>query len=305
MRFSGHESFACRYAWLPKAFRALSADSSTFLNEENAMVVLGVGKNMVRSMKFWVEVMGIATPKPDRSLEPTPFAHSVFARGGFDPYLEDTRTLWLLHWKIASRWQDPLFAWDFLFNKWPYPEFTRSEALAAFMRETRQQGWTHSEVTLAQHLDVFIHTYAPSRNPKGLSEDSLDSPLAGLELLQLAGERRVDQSGRREPIYAFRREPKHEVTERLFEYCLDDYWKQHSSESTLTFRDVATAQGSLGQVFKLPEVDIHERLEKYASPHKQRLFTYQPSAIQGLVTRPSNVVPDLLSAVYAEEPFNA
>ena len=28
-RFSGHESFACRYAWLPKAYRELVADPDT------------------------------------------------------------------------------------------------------------------------------------------------------------------------------------------------------------------------------------------------------------------------------------
>jgi hypothetical protein len=27
-RFSGHETFACRYAWLPKAYRAIAADAS-------------------------------------------------------------------------------------------------------------------------------------------------------------------------------------------------------------------------------------------------------------------------------------
>jgi hypothetical protein len=42
MKFTGHESFVCRYAWLPKAFRALAEDEATFLNEETAMVRLGV-----------------------------------------------------------------------------------------------------------------------------------------------------------------------------------------------------------------------------------------------------------------------
>ncbi len=52
MRFSGHESFVCRYAWLPKAFRAIVQDPAAFRDEEQAMVSLGVGKNMVRSIRF-------------------------------------------------------------------------------------------------------------------------------------------------------------------------------------------------------------------------------------------------------------
>ena len=61
-RFSGHESFACRYAWLPKAYRELRTDPDAFADEDRAMVQLGVGKNMVRSIRFWVEVMGVAEP---------------------------------------------------------------------------------------------------------------------------------------------------------------------------------------------------------------------------------------------------
>ena len=51
-RFSGHETFPCRYAWLPKAYAALDACPSTFANEEEAMVSLGLGKNMVRALRF-------------------------------------------------------------------------------------------------------------------------------------------------------------------------------------------------------------------------------------------------------------
>ena len=93
MRFSGHESFVCRYAWLPKAYRALAENPAMFGDVEQAMVSLGVGKNMVRSIRFWVEVMGVAIPQRDRTLVPSTFGESVFDDDGFDPYLEDVRTL--------------------------------------------------------------------------------------------------------------------------------------------------------------------------------------------------------------------
>ena len=101
MRFSGHESFVCRYAWLPKAYRAVVKNRAAFGNVEQAMVSLGVGKNMVRSIRFWVEVMGVVTPRKDKTLEPTYFGEAVFGDGGFDPFLEDIRTLWLLHWEYG------------------------------------------------------------------------------------------------------------------------------------------------------------------------------------------------------------
>jgi hypothetical protein len=302
MRFSGHESFACRYPWLPKAFRAIEQDPAAFRDEEQAMVRLGVGKNMVRSIRFWAEVMGVAAPRADKTLKPTCFGQAIFAEGGFDPFLEDVRTLWLLHWQVAARVENPLFAWDFLLHHWPYAELTRSEALAAFIRESRQLNLSHSEVTLGQHLDVFLRTYVSARGAQGVLEESLDCPLAELELLQIIGERRADSAGRREPVYAFRRETKPEITTALFEYCLDDYWRRrHVGEATLTYRDVAIAPGSVGQLLKLPEDDIRTRLDIYAVPDARRPFSYQPSAVQGLVTRGDVESWNFLATVYGEE----
>ena len=302
MRFSGHESFACRYAWLPKAYRAVASNPATFGDAEQAMVSLGVGKNMVRSIRFWVEVMGVAAPQRDKTLVPTRFGEAVFGDDGFDPFLEDIRTLWLLHWNVASRAEDPLFGWDFLLHKWPYIELTRSEALAAFERESRRLNTSHSAVTLGQHLDVFLHTYVSTHGSSGPREESLDCPLAELELLESVGDRQSEGSGRREPVYAFRREAKPEITTALFEYCLNDYWqRRQSEEATLTYRDVAIAPGGIGQLFKLPEDDIRARLDVYAVPGSLRPFKYQPSAVQGLVSRRDVETWDFLTAVYAEE----
>lgn len=299
MKFSGHETFACRYAWLPKAYRALSADPLIFGQEERAMVELGVGKNMVRSIRFWVEVSGVGAPTGGRALELTPFAHSVFGADGFDPYLEDRRTLWLLHWRIATYADDPAFAWRYMLNYWPHGEFTRSEAVGAFMRESERLGHRHSEVTLAQHFDVFLHTYARTRG-SAAGEDSLDGPLVELALVQHVGDRKVGEAARREPVYSFRREQKPDISHGLFAYCVNDFWNQwHPGEATLTYRDIAMAECSVGQVFKLPEEDVRSRLEMFAHPASMP-FRYQPSAVQGLLhrtTRADDVT--LLGEVYA------
>src|SRR5258708_22841522 len=113
-RFSGHETFPCRYAWLPKAYRAIEGDPQLFGNDEDAMVRLGVGKNMVRAIRFWAQATGIATAKEQGLSENSPFGKALFKRNGLDPYLEDRRTLWLLHWQISTKVHEPLFAWNWL-----------------------------------------------------------------------------------------------------------------------------------------------------------------------------------------------
>jgi hypothetical protein len=301
LRFSGHETFACRYAWLPKAYRALRQKPTQFAEEDDAMVELGLGKNMVRSLRFWVEVAGLATFERGYGLRLTPFADVIFGEEGLDPYLEDVRTLWLLHWKLAAWDEGGPFAWRYLLNHWPYPEFTRSEALAAFARESTRLGHTHSEVTLAQHLDVFLHTYQPSRSGNVGVEDSLDGPLVELGLLQALGQRK-GETGRWEAVYGFRREPKPEITSALFEHCLADYWTRfRRNEETLTLREVTLGICSPGQVFKLPEDDVRTRLEAYAAGGTRHAFLYQPSAVQGLLFRPQRVKEPSLAAVYDQD----
>ncbi|UTV41747.1 DUF4007 family protein (plasmid) [Ensifer adhaerens] len=283
-RFSGHETFACRYAWLPKAYRAIKANSGIFFDEDAAMVELGIGKNMVRSLRFWADVMGIAKPTADRTHVLTSTAQAIFEDGGHDPYLEDVRTLWLLHWNMSSGAAPALFAWHYLIGSWPYPEFTRSEALAAFLRQSERLGYSHSSVTLGQHLDIFLHTYMPARSARVGIEDSLDGPLVELRLLQQTGEKR-SEGGRWEAVYAFRREAKPDITNELFAYALLDYWDRTAvGEKTLLVRQVTSAPGAPGQVFKLPEEDIRARLE-WLSQQKEFGIGYRPSAIQGLLTR--------------------
>ena len=304
-RFSGHETFAFRHAWLPKAYRFLKEDPLAFSDDENAMIELGLGKNMVRALRFWVEGVDVARPVSRRGLELTEFAHAVFGPHGFDPYLEDVRTLWLLHWNLSARSKGTLFAWRFLLNHWPFPELTRSEALAAFARESAKLGHSHSTITLSQHLDAFLHTYLSGRSSKVGIEDSLDGPLVDLTLLQPVGERNAD-GGRRETVLAFRREPKPDITPALFDYCLADFWARfHDGEETLTLREVTLGACSPGQVFKLPEDDVRSRLEAYTASGCDRPFLYQPSAVQGLVSRRKDAKPVAVADMYGAEPVHA
>jgi len=299
LRFSGHESFACRYAWLPKAFRFLAEEPDLFADDEAVMLNLGIGKNMVKSLRFWVEVMGVAQPQNrGRNFLLTHFATDLFAEDGLDPYIEDLRTQWLLHWKLSSRREGAPFAWDYLIGHWPYPEFTRSEALSAFRHESKRLGWAHSETTLAQHLDVFLHSYLSNRGPSVGIEDSLDGPLVDLNFLLAIGQRKAD-SGRWEPVYGFRREAKPEIPAALFDYCLMDFWSRFSPhETTLPLRTIALAPCSPGQVFKLTEDDVRTRLEEQHAQDFEPIYRYQPSAVQGLLTRLSNAPKLTLRQVY-------
>lgn len=288
MRFSGHETFALRYAWLPKAYRYLRApDCPGFGDEDSAMVALGLGKNMVRALRFWVEIFGLAEDDGKGKLVLTPLAHMIFGSNGLDPFMEDPRTLWLLHWHASVRPDDPVCAWDILVNRWPKAEFTKSEAVAAFRRESeRRTGKPHSDVTLGQHFDVFIHMYVPTRSGHANVEETLDSPLVELGLIEQVADRRSGLDGRSEPVYAFRRDPKSDVSPELFSYFIDQcFTVAGAAEATRTFRELLVGPYAPGQVLRLPEASLRERLDLLSM--QKAGYRFQLSAVQSTLQRDS------------------
>ena len=99
--FSGHESFACRYGWLPKLYEAIIENPNLFANDEEAIMRLGLGRNMVKSLRFWGEAFGL-THTVGKKVLPTEFAHTLLnPHNGLDPYLETQSALWRLHWMLT------------------------------------------------------------------------------------------------------------------------------------------------------------------------------------------------------------
>lgn len=260
-RFSGHETFPFRYPWLPKACIGIIKSPTIFDDEDAAMVEFGVGKNMVRAMRFWVEAAGLAVPAKV-GLKPTTLGEKFFGEDGMDRYLEDIQTLWLLHWNISTSVENPLFAWEFLLNRWQEHEIAEGPVLKAFAQESERLALKKlSPVTLHQHFDVFLHTYLPTRGKKGeLADDNLDCPLTELELIKVVGDR-DSGSKHRETVYAFRREEKPSISPELFAWALLDFWQKRAvGDDTLSAQNIAHGVGSPGQIFKLPEQDVISRL---------------------------------------------
>ena len=261
-RFTGHETFPCRYPWLPKAVAALQKKSDLFRDIDEAIVVLGVGKQMARAIRFWVEAAKVVEKQKNGDFEISTLGKKLLGKEGLDPYLENLQTFWLIHWNFSTHPESPICAWDFLMNKWHDPEIALSPVVNAFQKEADSQGKKLSPVTLKQHFNTFLHTYVPTQGAKGnVLEDNLDCPLIELNLIRRVGERTL-HDGKQEKIYAFNYDPKPKISQELFAFCLNNFWQMyHPQEQTLLFREVASGHGSPGQIFKLPEEEIRARLE--------------------------------------------
>src|SRR5574344_2015712 len=94
--FSGHESFQCKSLWLKKGYDFMCQNKD--FNASDAVVDLGVGKNMVSSIRFWMKAFGL---REENTI--TQIANYIFdSETGKDPFAEDIATLWLLHYLLVS-----------------------------------------------------------------------------------------------------------------------------------------------------------------------------------------------------------
>ena len=304
LRFSGHETFVCRYAWLPKAIRAVSRDSTILTRPDDAMVELGVGKNMAISIKFWAESSQVIAALPTSGHEVTALGNGLLKeKDGHDPYLENTRTLWLLHWKIATNREAPVFLWRQMLNFWHRAEFSESQVLPFLEQAAAAYTKLRSKRTLSDGLRVFVNSYVPTRSSKGdVAEENLDSPLVELELIHRTGDRHTTDGAHRETIFAFNIEDKPAITPELFAYCLNDYWSnEFPSETTLPFERISSAPGSPGQVFKLPEIAVRRHLD-LLSEVTGGAYAFEESALlQHVIRHESPTASSLLDAIYATE----
>jgi len=269
-RFSGHQTFPLRIAWLPKAIRELTAGADPISNVDEGITTLGLGKNMVEALRCWLEAFQVAK-RVDGKWELSAIAARIFApNDGYDPYLEDVATCWVLHWLICTNPVAPFFAWECLFNRWGSNEFSASSVLEAFRRESDSAVAPASDVTLKQHWEVFIHSYRPPRGQRG--EDHLDSALSVLGLIREAGERQ-SSAGKWEAVYSFDTGYRTGISQQLFTFFLHDWWNRcYPNESITQFGDVVAGPNSPGRLLKMYEIEIVERLEEIA---KQQQADFQ------------------------------
>ena len=92
--FSGHESFPCKSLWLKKGYDFVNHERN--FNAPDAVIDLGVGKNMVSSIRFWLKSFGLYDGEHLSELADYLFDEVA----GRDKYMEDLATLWLLHFTM-------------------------------------------------------------------------------------------------------------------------------------------------------------------------------------------------------------
>ena len=257
LSFAGHESFPLRFAWLKKGYDGLTRDP-TFFNKDDAMVELGVGKNMVRAIRHWglaCQVWEEVDRSRSRELHSTDMGHRLLADStGWDPFLEDVGTIWWLHWLVVTN-IDRATTWRFTFSRPTANRFTKDELLADLKGLVREERVSRiSDSTLKGDIAVMLRGYnRPASTRGGFGEDAIDSPFALLNLIRPGGDR-----GAFEIVQG----PQPTLPTAIFEAALVDYLSTVRAEpsKTATLDELLYAPLSPGRTFRLSEDGLVRRL---------------------------------------------
>ncbi len=261
MKFRGHETFSIRKNWLAKGIRAIAENPLVFTDRaENPMDALGIGRNMVLSLRYWLKAVGIATEeRSGRKMETvfTPLGKLISER---DPFVEELGTLWLLHDSLTKNLQQAT-SWYFFFNEFNLSEFSKEDFVQALQNFDRMNGGETAVRSLEDDFECIVNTYLSRfKTSSDIDpEDNLESPFADLGLLDVAS-----RGGK---LYRKVVPPKRNIPPMVFLAALcDEVFPEGEdlshSNGEIPLSEIQDKVGSPGKIFNLDAIALMDILEE-------------------------------------------
>ncbi|MDR1641842.1 MAG: DUF4007 family protein [Clostridiales bacterium] len=253
VKYRAHDTFFIRRGWLSKGVKNILKDPAVFISRDaNPMDTLGIGSNMVKSLRYWMQAVGLAQEAGERRRiqELTQLGHLIQEN---DPYMEELGTLWLLHYKLAIN-KDEATAWYFFFNEFRSVEFTRDDFVAQTGNYLRELNETIAERSIDDDYNCIINTYIPriKSNPKRFDpEDNIDCPLGELGL--------IDIVNKKDKVYK-KSSPKKDMLHPLI--LLAVILDQANGNKEIRISEIQTAKCNAGKVFNLDIIALTTLLYK-------------------------------------------
>ena len=156
-------------------------NSGRAFNDIDAVVELGVGKNMVSSIRFWMKAFNLLSLED----ELTEFANMLLSDEGYDPYLEDEASLWLLHYHLVKHGYATIYSMIFNELRREKIEFTKDNFIGFVKRKAEQEkSFKVNETTLNDDFSVFSKMFMRSSAQAKDKEDSFSGLLVELDLVK-------------------------------------------------------------------------------------------------------------------------
>lgn len=177
VKMKRHESFSIREGWLAKGIRTIKEDSKVF-SSADATDILGIGTNMVKSLKYWMSATCLIEEN-NRSITLSKFGELI---DKYDPYLEDNFSWWLIHLKMILNIEDS-YIYNLFFNKCTMKVFSKRDIFEQISQILNNNKLEYSENILQDEVNMIIKTYSIDEkidNP----ENNFICPLSELNLIK-------------------------------------------------------------------------------------------------------------------------
>ena len=256
--FSGHESFPCKALWLKKGYDFVEQGKS--FNSPDSVIDLGVGKNMVASIRYWLRVFGVSDGEKSTWIGDYLFND----KSGKDKYLEDIATLWLLHFNLVFSKEATLYKVFFCGVQRERSHFEREQVLNYVKLRMVEAGkmTIFNANTVKKDIAVLLQNYTLPR--KVQSNEDFSALLIDLDLIRQNAEGKG---------YFFNVDGKRKVTKEIFLYGLLKL-KEKEGDKSIPFD---TIQERVGLVFCMQDFETIEMLKQLASDYSQ-YFAYSDVA---------------------------
>lgn len=245
-KFRGHETFYIRKGWLYKGIKNIEQNPTVFTDKNvNASDTFGLGVNMVKSLRYWLQAVGITEEIRSGFTRQklTPLGEMI-AR--YDRYIEEVGTLALLHYKLATN-ESLATSWYYFFNEFTVHDFTKEDFVDSLMTHLKFKQIEVSQKTIEDDYTCILNTYLPKENDN--PEDNMECPLSELGLIK-----EIDKK-----VYK-----KCNPSETLIplQVLLAIIVAEHENEDEIRIADLLKEKNNIGKLFNLDFISLTTYLDK-------------------------------------------
>lgn len=282
-RFKGHETFYFREGWLSKALFVMNDEPDYKLfAANNGISKLGVGANMVKSIKYWLQTTNLI--KMDYKSKEYVLTSIGKDIANYDLDLEDPFTLWLLHINLVTNYKMAT-TWNIFFNEFHAIKFTSSNVKDALSNYLDRNGISYKEKSLNSDVDLLLNMYTKELN-KSDPEENFSCPLSRLDLLRKNRENYERQLA------------KLDILNPYIVLYLMLLKTQNSNTSSISIRELEEGNNSLTNVLSINRVIINEYLDRLSN---KKMIRVEKTAGLDMVYITTILSPESVIQKYYEE----
>lgn len=268
--FSGHESFICKHFWLKKGYDFIIENGD--FKYENAVMELGVGKNMVNSIEHWMKSYGLL----DKSNNVTDLAKKIFqTRGGYDQFIESLATIWLLHYSLIKTNRSSLYSIFFNDFRKGRTDFTKEQFLSFLKRQIEDEAKSANDNTINNDIGVFVRSYLkPSyKDTKIEIEEDFLSLMIDLDLM--SSYKSENAEGKIVEWYQVENKLQIDLPPEIVFFSILD---NENYGKSISFQELLNGFNSPGVIFALNEEGLYNKLAYIVSKYKGQGVTLSETA---------------------------